>query len=104
MGMGPTLITELKINRNHFWDVDVNHLDMEKSSRLIIERVFSLGELDEMAVLIRYYGKTRIIQTLQNINYLDPKTLNFITKLFDLPLDSFKCYTRKSSTPNHWNS
>jgi len=87
-----------------FWDIDSSTLDAEKSSRLIIERVFSLGTLDEIKTVREYYGKDRIVNTLTNLNYLDPKTLNFVSVLFDKPINEFQCYAKRQSGTQLWNS
>jgi hypothetical protein len=83
----------------YFWDVDPDKLDAEKSKRLIIERIFSLGTLKEINAIIEFYGRKDVIHVLENLNYLDPKTLNFVSKLFNRPLNHFKCYTRKQLKP-----
>ncbi len=88
----------------YFWDVDVNKLDADKSKRLIIERVFSLGQIKEISVLIKLYGEKQITDTLSNLNYLDPKTLNFASKLFNTPKEKFKCFTKAQSNRLYWNS
>ena len=93
-----------EINPGYFWDVNINNIDVSAAKQLIIGRVFSLGKLDEMIALIRYYGKREVVDTLRQINYLDPKTLNFVSKLFNKPKNSFKCYSRTPSTLRHWNS
>lgn len=87
-----------------FWDIDTSRLDADKSSRLIIERVFSLGTIDEIKAVIEYYKKERIINTLTSLNYLDPKTLNFVSVLFDKPKNEFRCYLKRQSGPQLWNS
>jgi hypothetical protein len=87
-----------------FWDIDFSRLDAEKSSRLIIERVFSLGTIDEIKTVIEYYGKDRIVNTLESLNYLDPKTLNFVSVLFDKPKNEFRCYIKRQCGPQLWNS
>ncbi|WP_158605216.1 DUF6922 domain-containing protein [Hanamia caeni] len=91
-------------NATLFWDVDFSSLDPEKNSRLIIERVFSLGTIDEIKVTIRYYGKNRVVNILENLAYLDPKTLNFVSLLFDKPKNEFRCYSKRLSSPQLWNS
>jgi len=102
----------LKTDRKHlveslsshlFWDVDIALLEKEKSKRLIIERVFALGNSQEIMQVINYYGKPTILNVLENLNYIDLKTLNFISKLFNTPVNKFKCYTRKQSIPQHWD-
>lgn len=92
------------INPIYFWDVDAAKLDAHTSKRLIIERVFSLGNLEEIRMLIDFYGEKQIVDTLCNRNYLDPKTLNFVSKIFDTPLEKFKCYTKTQLTQPLWNS
>ena len=95
------IISQLK--NNYFWDVDINRLDQESDKRLIIERVFSLGSLKEINLIMEHYGRKIVLEVLYNINYLDPKTFNFITKLFKVPKKNFKCYTRKQLKPIHWS-
>lgn len=93
-----------KINPQYFWDIDFFRLDSDKSARIIIERVFSLGTLDEMNDLVSFYGKNKLAEILTGLNYLDPKTLNFVSLFLGISRKEFKCYIRKQSTPQHWNS
>lgn len=93
-----------KINPQYFWDVDLSKLDDNSSCHLVTERVFTLGEIREMNLLICFYGREKIVDILCNLPYLDPKTLNFVSKLFYKPLKSFRCYRLKQSKPQHWNS
>lgn len=81
----------------------MTRLDDNKATRLIIERVFSLGEMHEINRVIRFYGKKRVIAVLCNLTYLDLKTLNFISKLFDEPVEDFKCHQKKQSRQRFWN-
>jgi hypothetical protein len=92
------------LNPRYFWDVDFKGLDVMRSKRLIIERVFEMGTSKEINQVIRYYGSGVVVDVLKNLNYIDPKTLNFASKLFKISLQSFKCYTRKQLSPQHWNS
>jgi hypothetical protein len=91
------------LNSQYFWDVDVTELDVDKAKRLIIERVFVLGKAVEINLVISYYGSGEVAEVLKNLNYIDPKTLNFVSKLFKIPLQSFKCYRRRQLTPPLWN-
>ena len=88
----------------YFWNVDISDNGKHLSRRLIIERIFCFGTLKEIRLLIDFYGKKDILDELCNLNYLDPKTLNFIAKVFNKPKKSFKCYTRKQLIPQYWNS
>jgi len=93
-----------KLNPGYFWDIDLTALDEDSSPRFIIERVFSLGSISEMNLVIKFYGEEKILDILSHLSYIDPKTFNFIIKLFNKPPEEFRCYQRKQSTPQHWNS
>jgi len=88
----------------YFWDVDTSDNGIHISQRLIIERIFSYGTLVEIKLLIDHFGKKKVLEELCNLNYLDPKTLNFASKLFNKPKKSFRCYTRKQLMTQYWNS
>lgn len=92
------------INKSYFWDIDINTLDDKKSKRLIIERVINLGNLKELKFLFNYYGEKEVINTIQRLNYLDSKTLNFFSLIFYIPKNKFKCFTKKRLTTTHWSS
>jgi len=92
------------IHPQYFWDVDIQKIHPLKSKRLIIERIFSLGTSDDIAALIKFYGKDAVISEIKKVNYIDPKTLNFVSLYFNIPLDSFRCYTRKQQKAQHWSS
>jgi hypothetical protein len=93
-----------QLNKTYFWDINPEFLDDQKSRRIIIERIMNLGNLDEIKLVRKYYGDEVVKDTVTNLNYIDPKTLNFLSLLFDIPKNKFKCYTRKQSNVQHWNS
>ena len=90
------------LNPTYFWDVEYAGLDPVKSKRIIIERIFTLGNLTEMHSLIHFYGAEEVKNTLIQLNYLDPKNLNFLSLIFHIPKRNFKCAMRKQSTRQHW--
>lgn len=92
------------VKAEYFWDVDISDSGDHISKKLIIERVFILGNIKEIKLLFEYYGKNEIVEVLCKLNYLDSKTLNFASKLFNKPKKSFKCYTRKQLTDQYWDS
>ena len=88
----------------YFWDVDISDNLEHISRRLIIERIFSFGNLTEIKLLIDFYGSSEVVYELCKLNHLDPKTLNFASKLFNIPKKSFRCYIRKQLIHQYWNS
>jgi hypothetical protein len=94
-------INEL-LKKNYFWDIDITQ-DKPVSERLVVERICSFGTLSELALLIRLLGRDKVADILTGLNYLDPKTLNFMSKFFGRPKRDFKCYTRRQLTIQHWD-
>jgi len=91
-----------QLNPVYFWDLDYEKLDPINSRRIIIERVFTLGNLNEVKLLTRFYGKEAIIKTLCGLTYIDPKTLNFFSVVLGVPKKNFKCYTQRQLTGKRW--
>jgi hypothetical protein len=92
-----------KLNPQYFWDVDLSGLTEVSGSRLIIERVFLLGDMHEMNTVIHFYGEKKVVDVLTKLSYIDPKTFNFLTKLFNKPAEEFKCYQIQQSKPRFWS-
>ncbi|PIV58266.1 MAG: hypothetical protein COS14_10520 [Bacteroidetes bacterium CG02_land_8_20_14_3_00_31_25] len=92
-----------QLNPIYFWDVNFLKLDEKKSKRLIIERIVNFGNLNEIKLIINKYGKEEVIHTICNLNYLEPKTLNFFSLFFKISKKNFKCYIRRQLTQIHWS-
>ncbi len=92
-----------QLNPVYFWDGYVDKMNPELSKRLIIERFFTLGNIKEIKLILSFYQKEEVIKTLCSLNYLDPKTLNFVSIIFNIPKSRFRCYRRKQLKAQHWN-
>jgi GTP:adenosylcobinamide-phosphate guanylyltransferase len=84
--------------KKYFWDTDLASLDPDESRRLIIDRVFSMGSVEDVREVINYYGQEGVVEVLCDLPYLDPKTLNFVSVIFNIPREQFKCHQRRQST------
>lgn len=95
----------LKINlsKRLFWDIDFNSLDEINNRCLIIERVFSMGELSDVKEIIRFYGLQTIKKEIVNAGSFDNKTLAWLSIFLDIPKTKFKCYIKRQSNQVHWN-
>ncbi len=102
--MGKSRVITGKLNPIYFWDVDFPAIDESSAARLIIERIFNLGSVDEIKHVIDYYGEEKVIEVLTNMNYIDPKTFNYIKKIYQIPANKFKCHRRKRSKNQPWSS
>lgn len=85
-----------KLNPTLFWDTDFQSLDFKKHKKFIIIRVLTHGDLDDFKRIKKFYGKQEIIRAVRQAKYLDKKTLNFFSLIFDIPKKEFLC-SKKSS-------
>ena len=83
---------KLLLRRSLFWDVPAHALDLEKNKRLILERVFSRGNIEEFISINQHYTKEEIRETVKRIGFLDKKTLNFISRTYHINPADFRCY------------
>jgi hypothetical protein len=86
-----------------FWDVDRAKLHPQKHAAYIVERVLSLGTMEDFQQIKEYYGKPKIKRIAKKLRYLDDRVLHFCSIYFNVPITHFRCYTLKQSSPSHWN-
>jgi hypothetical protein len=85
-----------------FWDIAISSLDPDLHASYIIDRVLSLGTLEDFRKIKSYYGSEKISSILKELRYLDDKVLHFSSVYFNIPLSEFRCYTQRQLTPPHW--
>lgn len=85
----------VNLRRSLLWDVPIDNINLKKNKKLIIERVFTRGNISEFEQVVRFYGQTVIKSVLLDISQMDNKTLNFVSSTFNIPKSKFKCYVQK---------
>ncbi len=95
--MKPVLRKEL------FWDVDYKSIDYEKNARFVIERVATRGNFNDWNSLKAFYGMKRIKMEIVNIRYLDKVTLSYLSTIFKIKKEKFRCYNTEPSIKALWN-
>ncbi len=93
----------LNISEKLFWDIDLHNFDTNRNKRIIIERVFSMGDLSDIKEVIHFYGLEIIKREITKAGYLDNKTLTWISNFLNISKTKFKCFTKKQSNQVHWN-
>lgn len=82
-----------------FWDVDFKKLDIDKYWQSTIVRIAERGTWEQWQAARRYYGDKKIIDAVVNVRWLDKKTHNFLSVVYNIPLEKFRCYTTRQSSP-----
>lgn len=83
------------LNPALFWDVLISSLNDETNKRFIIQRVLERGNRNDWLLTKKRYSLPVIIKEAQSMRQLDPKALSYIACIGNVPLESFKCYTKK---------
>jgi hypothetical protein len=86
-----------------FWDIDKKALDKEKSRSFIIHRVLELGSISDWKVIRQTYGLSVIKEEAVKFRDLDDVTLSFLSALFGLNKEDFRCYRHRQSAQNYWS-
>ena len=90
-----------KLSSYLFWDRNIEKLDLIKDKELILERVFTRGMENDEKLIFLFYKKELIIDTVLNIKNLDKKTLNYLSIIFNIPREKFRCY-KNIQYQNHY--
>jgi hypothetical protein len=93
----------LPLRKELFWDTDFNDLYAGKHRRIIIERVLTLGNLDEFQFILNTYDHQTLVSVIQQLGYMDPKTLSFVVSFFNINKKELNCYIKKQSATIPWN-
>jgi hypothetical protein len=83
----------LRLRKSLFWDLPADQIHPERNKRLIMERVFTRGNMKEFKNLRDLYSRNEIMETVVQIGSLDKKTMVFLSKSYQIPLTKFKCFT-----------
>jgi hypothetical protein len=93
----------MKLSKVIFWDTNYDRINWEEKARYVIARVLMYGTIEDWKAIKAYYGLERIKNEMLQERYLDKKALSFLSCIFDLPKEKFRCYTEKQSSQAHWN-
>ncbi len=90
------------LSRVLFWETDYDKIDWDGKASYVIERVVMLGFVEDWRAIQQYYGMDKIREAVLVARDFDPKTLSFLSLIFDIPKEKFRCYTTLRSNPGHW--
>ncbi|MCX8480950.1 MAG: hypothetical protein ORN58_03435, partial [Sediminibacterium sp.] len=83
----------MKLSKVIFWEIDFDTLDLDKYKFYVIERVLMYGFFSDWQFIRSYYGDEEIKKTALQIRDLDPNTLPFLSVIFEILKEQFRCYT-----------
>lgn len=82
-----------------FWDVNFEQIDYDAKANFVIERVFERGDVEDIRQCRRYYGDEKVTETLLKAKYLPLHTTYFVSAIFNIPIENFRCYKLRQLNP-----
>lgn len=92
------------IHPKFFWDTDFSLLNWDKAYVPIISRIIERGGQNEINEIIKFYGREKVVNTIQNEiyflpNYAIDRAIDFFP---ELKKEEMHCYLNRKDKPYHW--
>lgn len=97
-------ITINDFSKHLFWDVDLDGFDFEKHKAHLIQKVIEYGKMNDWNLLKKVYGLETIKEISLNLRSLDAVSLSFVSTIFNIKKEEFRCYKHRQLFPTYWNS
>jgi hypothetical protein len=76
----------MQLKRQLFWDINYDTIHWDEKYRFVIVRVFERGDID-------------VREALLETKYISQHRLYLAAAVIDEPIEKFRCYIPKQSTP-----
>ena len=86
------------------WDVAPETIDPQKMARTIVQRVIQRGSPQAWAAMLDYYGRDVVQQVVETVPYLSDAAIAAVCEVFGLQKEQLRCWQRKQSIPQTFNS
>lgn len=98
------LYPEAQVRKSLLWEYDPDQIDWKSMKTLIVQRVVERGRIADFYAILNLYGPEGVKEAIRQIPYMNPKDLSFVCAVFNLRKEELKCYIKKQSNLQHWNS
>ena len=95
---------EAKLDMKLLWEYDLTKVDLSAMKSTVVQRVVERGWPEDWYFILNFYGVDGVREAIKKIAYLNDKDMYFVSHQFGLPLNEMKCYEKKQSVKQHWNS
>lgn len=93
-----------QVRQSLLWEFDLDRFNWQTMRDIVVQRVLERGRMDDFYAILNMYGEEGVKAALKAIPYMSDKNMNFACVTFNLGKEELKCYTKKQSATQHWNS
>lgn len=91
------------LSRTAFWDVNLDKIDFQIDSLLVMNKVFNHGTWADILEVLRFYGIDRVRHEVVYGAYYKQTALSFLCLILDLHESDFTAYQNKQPRRPVWN-
>ena len=88
-------IQDLVIPSYLLWSFDKSKVCPIRMYKTIIEQVLERGSIKDIAEIIRFYGLDKVQNVALQIKVLNPKRVNLLSLLWDIPIEQFRAWNTR---------
>ena len=77
------------------WSFDKSKVCPIRMYKTIIEQVLERGSIKDIAEIIRFYGLDKVQETALQVKVLNPKRVNLLSLLWDIPVEKFNAWNTR---------
>ncbi len=92
------------LNAKLLWEYRLPEIDYQAMRDVIVQRVVERGWPNDWYFILNRYGIDGVKAAIRNVSYFNEKHMIFVSHQLGIPLTDLKCYEKKRSAPQHWNS
>ena len=95
---------DAQVRQSLLWEFDLDRFNWQTMRDIVVQRVLERGRMDDFYAILNLYGEEGVKAALKAIPYMSDKNMNFACVTFNLGKEELKCYTKRQSATQHWNS
>jgi len=77
------------------WSYNKSKVCPIRMYKTIIEQVLERGSIKDIAEIIRFYGLKKVQDVALNVRVLNPKRVNLLSLIWDIPIEKFKAWNTR---------
>jgi hypothetical protein len=92
-----------EVNPKLLWEYDLTDFNYHDMRNVVVQRVVERGWPDDFYAILNLYGHQGVREAIKEIPTLNKVDTNFVSVVFNIPLNELKCYNEKQSKETHRN-
>jgi hypothetical protein len=91
-----------RINKNLFWEYDMEHFDFQKQINLVVQRVVQRGTSEDFYAMLNLYGFDSVKEAIKKSPSFSQREMEFINNVLGIPYSELTAYQKMKESPSRW--